>query len=183
MSRQLTRVCTSCKRRKYLREFGRKYGQKDHRLDTRCKSCRAKYDHQRHGSRAAAVCLDCGKPSHFRRCETCRGKHQASAEAVLGIQSRSPTLCGLPTRTGACGNALSFGTDFLGRTTSWCGVHGEYLVPVIGVRHYDQGATLEEELEAFVERGKRLPEPAENASQHGMAFRQRSNEYLSRGAA
>lgn len=171
-----TKVCRHCGRRKYLRSFTTHNSSKDG-LEHRCKSCVRKYNRSRY-RKAGGFCLDCNKPSHFRRCEACREKFQAQAEAMLAEGSVTDGLCGIPTRAGGCLEPLSFGTDFLGRTTTNCVRHGERLLPVRGVHHYDQRVTFEDEQDAAFERACKPPQPNAGARQNGEHFRRQSGAYV-----
>lgn len=170
-----TKRCRACGVRKYLRCFTSHNCSKDG-LEYRCKACIKKYNRVRR-PKAGGLCMDCGKPSHFRRCEACRVQFQVAAEAIIQEPHTSLTMCALPTRRGACPERLLFGVDRLGCTVMWCRVHGERLMPTSGVRHHDQRSVLEDEIEAFVERGKRKPEPTVSASVNGMHFRRQSRAY------
>ena len=124
-SPELTRTCTSCKERKYLREF---------HLDctrpggyaTRCKACRRKK------KRPAGICVDCdAEVRGVRRCEPCRVKHQRLVMFEAPPQQPGPTVCGIPMRGGWCHEALQFSVDRAGLTVVWCCAHGERVAPRI----------------------------------------------------
>lgn len=151
-----------------------------HRLECRRAQRREQKERMRLKS-ATGICVDCGALAYFSRCEACRSRHQREVEASFCAPARSPTLCGLPTRQGACAHALSFGTDFLGRTTMVCNVHGETLMPVIGRHAYPQRVEFEDDLEASVERASLAPAEVENAALNGMHWRRESNAYVGDG--
>ena len=124
------------------------------------------------------LCIDCGKPAYFSRCEYCRGVHQREIEVEFCKAEQSPGLCALPVRGGICNQVLSFGTDGMGRTVMWCPTHGESLVPTIGIRHYDQRVVLDDEIDASIERASKRPEPKPTDHLGGQHWRRESNAYV-----
>jgi hypothetical protein len=130
----------------------------------------------------SGVCVDCGHPAYFSRCEFCRIKHQQAVEEAFTRPSMSDLACQVPTRTGACLEILTFGCDRLGRSTVECRVHGERLMPTIGQRSYDQRETLSDELDEFIERASAPPDGRFRSYGSGMHFRQKSHEYVRRSA-
>jgi hypothetical protein len=96
-----------------------------------------------HRQRAARtyICIDCGGPAYFRRCDACRATHQAVVEAALATMPERSDLC--------CGQPLEFGTDpMTGVTLEYCATCGERPVKIVGARHYDQRPDLSEEIAA-----------------------------------
>jgi hypothetical protein len=126
----------------------------------------------------SGICVDCGRPAYFSRCEFCRCKHQREVEEAFTKPSMSALACTLPTRNGACREILTFGCDRLGRTTTYCYVHGEHLMPTVGVRQYDQRVVLDEETEESVERASKPPEQRYVGRVAGQHWRQKSYEYV-----
>jgi hypothetical protein len=227
MTRVLTRVCTRCRRRKYLREFYERKGTTTG-YTSACKACtRRKERIRRHPWRAELepvgwtppkffdcqycgghtirratnqrtcgsaecqrrlkqdqnkrartkhgdICRDCGGPAYFSRCEECRAKRQAQIESTLApaTAEQSDICCGMP---------LEFDSDpMTGRTLQTCAHCGTRPVPIIGVRHYDQRVTLDDEIEGAVERSGRAPDT--RYAGLGMHFRQKSNEFTRKSA-